>query len=103
MKNNIHKEVENAFAAISFLKKGEMNPFFKHKVLQRVANEKEETHPPFSWYKPQLQWATLSIILLLNVGAVLYASSNTNVSLTSDIELFAQEYSLQSSSNAILK
>jgi hypothetical protein len=101
-KETIHIEIEKTFNAIENIERVEVNHFFKHKVLQRIAKEQEEKQLLFSWLTPQFQLATLSVILLLNVGAIFYAFSNTNNTVTTDLDTFAQEYSLQSSSSSIL-
>ena len=103
-KENIHKQVEDTFKVLNTIDKVEVNHFFKHKVLQKLNAEKEQKSSVFSWFTPQLQFATLSIILLLNFGTLFYVYNNTveNSNSTSDIEAFAQEYSLQSESNSIL-
>lgn len=107
MKNKeyINQQVEETFKVLDTIKEVEVNHFFKHKVLQKLNAEKVEKKSVFSWFTPQLQLATLSVILLLNAGTLFYVftnSANSNTSSTS-IETFAQEYSLQSDSNSILK
>ncbi|WP_158837913.1 hypothetical protein [Polaribacter sp. L3A8] len=103
-KKDINQQVDDAFKALDNIKKVEVNHFFKHKVLQKLNAEKEEKTPVFSWFTPQLQLATLSVILLLNFGTIFYAFNNSSqsASSTSDIKTFAQEYSLQSDSSSIL-
>ncbi|AUC22965.1 MULTISPECIES: hypothetical protein [Polaribacter] len=101
---HINQEVEDTFKVLNTIEKVEVNHFFKHKVLQKLNAEKEEKKPIFAWFTPQLQLATLSIVLLLNFGTIFYAFNNSGESdsSTSDIEVFAQEYSLQSDSSSIL-
>jgi hypothetical protein len=106
MKNKeyINQQVEDTFKVIDAIKDVEVNHFFKHKVLQKLNAEKEEKKSIFSWLTPQLQLATLCVVLLLNAGTLFYVFTNsTNNTVTStSLETFAQEYSLQSDNNSIL-
>ena len=101
-KEYINKQVEDTFKVLDTIDKVEVNHFFKHKVLQKLNVEKEVKETIFSWFSPQLQLATLSVILLLNFGTLFYAFNNQEENTTSDIDTFAQEYSLQSEYNSIL-
>ena len=103
-KENINQQVKDTFKVLESIDKVEVNHFFKHKVLQKLNEEKEEKKSILSWFTPQLQLATLSVVLLLNLGTIFYAynSSAKDLKTTSDIEAFAQEYSLQSNSSSIL-
>ncbi|PWG05373.1 hypothetical protein [Polaribacter aquimarinus] len=101
-KEHINKEIQDTFKVLENIEKIEVNHFFKHKVLQRMNAEKVEKQTIFSWFTPQLQLVTLSIILLINCATVFYVFSDTETSSSSTIEEFAQEYSLQSNSNSFL-
>ena len=103
-KEHINKQVEATFNALNSIDKVEVNHFFKHKVLQKLNAEKEVKSSVFSWFTPQLQLATLTVVLLLNFGTIYYAFNNTNsaVNTASDIEIFAQDYSLNTESVSIL-
>ena len=103
-KKDINQQVDDTFKSLEAIKKVEVNHFFKHKVLQKIQAEKEVKQPVFSWFTPQLQLATLSVVLLLNIGTIFYAFNNSSQSTSSasDIKTFAQEYSLQSDSSSIL-
>ena len=98
----IEENINAAFKALESIEEVKVNHFFKHKVLQQLENQKEEKSPVFGWFTPKLQLATLAVVLLLNVGSILYAFSaqenNTEVSL----ESFAQEYNLQSETTSLL-
>lgn len=102
MKNKeyINQQVEGTFKVLDTIEKVDVNHFFKHKVLQKL-QEKEEKNTTFSWFSPQLQLATLSLVVVLNVSAILYAFSTNNNTDTS-LEAFAQEYSLYTETNSIL-
>jgi hypothetical protein len=49
---------------------------------------------------PQFQLATLSLILCLNIGTIFYAFSSSKE--TTDLNIFAKEYALQTNTNSIL-
>ncbi|WP_166384534.1 MULTISPECIES: hypothetical protein [unclassified Polaribacter] len=103
-KEDINQQVAATFKALETIEKVDVNHFFKHKVLQKLNEEKEVKQSIFSWFTPQLQLATVSIVLLLNFGTIFYAFNNfqESTSTTSDIELFAQDYSLQTDNDSIL-
>jgi hypothetical protein len=98
----INKAVEDTFKVLDSIEEVKVNHFFKHKVLQQIENQKVENTSIFRWFTPQLQLATLSVILLLNLGALFYSYSKNNTSNTSNLESFAKEYALQSETNSIL-
>lgn len=104
MKNKeyINEQVDNTYKVLEAIKKVEINHFFKHKVLQQLNENVEENKSVISWFTPQLQMATFCVVLLLNVGTIFYAFSSSEVKNNSNIETFAQEYSLQSKNNSIL-
>jgi hypothetical protein len=101
-KEHINKQIADSFKVLDEIDRVEVNHFFKHKVLQKIKAEKTINKPVFSWFTPQIQLATLGLILLLNVSAIFYAYSSTEVSVGSDINTFAEEYSLKTNSNSIL-
>jgi hypothetical protein len=98
----IEENIHAAFKSIENIEEVKVNHFFKHKVLQQLENQQEEKVPVFGWLTPKLQLATLAVVLLLNIGSILYVFSsqenNTEVSLDS----FAQAYNLQSDTTSIL-
>lgn len=105
MKNkiNINNQVEDTFKVLDSIEKVDVNHFFKHKVLQKLKAEKEVKQTVFSWFTPQLQFASLALIVLLNASAIFYSyNSVDSTSSESALETFAQEYSLQSIDNSIL-
>jgi hypothetical protein len=99
--NNINN-IEDLFEVLDTIQEVKVNHFFKHKVLQQLENQKEEKPKIFGWLTPQLQLATLGLILLMNVSAVLYAYSSQDESSDNSLESFAQEYSLQSETTTLL-
>ncbi|MFT4575841.1 MAG: hypothetical protein ACI9SI_000753 [Polaribacter sp.] len=106
MKNKeyINQQVDDTLGVLNTIEKVDVPPFFRHKVLQKLKAEREVKQSVFNWFTPQLQYATLCVVLLLNFGTIFYAfnTSQKTGTTSSGIELFAQEYSLQSESNSIL-
>lgn len=100
-KELIKKKVEDTFNVLEDINKVEVNPFLKHKILQKL-NNVEEKKGVINWFTPQLQLAAFVIVLLMNASAIYYAFNSTEVTTTSDINSFAQEYSLQETSNSLL-
>lgn len=106
MKNKevINQQVEDTFKVLDSIEEVKVNHFFKHKFLQQINVEKAEKKSVFYWFTPQLQLATLCILLLLNFGTIFYLFNNSvdNTNTVYGIDAFAQEYSLQSENNSIL-
>ena len=102
-KQHINKQVEDTFKVLDSIEKVAVNHFFKHKVLQKMQTEKEVKQAVSIWFTPQLQLATLGLILVLNTTAIFYAYSSGEITSTeATIDTFAQEYSLQTTSSIIL-
>jgi len=102
-KEHINRQVEDTFKVLDAIENVEVNHFFKHKVLQKLNEEKEEKKSILFWFTPQLQLATLCVVILLNFGTIFYVfNSSSSSSNSTEIEAFAQEYSLQTSSTSIL-
>jgi hypothetical protein len=101
-KEQIDKQVEAAFNAIGAIEEVKVNHFFKHRVLQQIANQKVEKAKVFTWFTPQLQIASLALVVLLNASAILYAFSSQTTTSETSLESFAQEYSLQSETTFLL-
>jgi|TARA_B110000240_G_C13479193_1_gene444541 hypothetical protein len=101
--NDINKkEIEQTFKVLTQIVPVKVNPFFRHKILQEIAKEATLKQPLFSWLMPQLQLATLSLVLCLNIGAIFYVFSNSNETGTPTINIFAKEYALQTNASSIL-
>ena len=97
----LEKKVEINFNVLDSIEEVKVNHFFKHKVLKALQNQKEEKPKVFIWFTPQLQWATLGLILLMNVSAVLYTFSSQEEASNMSLDNFAQEYSLQSETTSL--
>ena len=98
----IEENIHAAFKSIENIEEVKVNHFFKHKVLQQLKNQQEEKVPVFGWFTPKLQLATLAVVLLLNVGSILYAFSSHENNTEVSLESFAQTYNLQSDTTSIL-
>ncbi|PQJ78871.1 hypothetical protein [Polaribacter porphyrae] len=101
-KNDIENKVEDTLNVLDTIKEVKVNHFFKHKVLQQIQHQKEEKKPLLYWLTPQIQVVAIAAVFLLNISTIFYAfSSNKDIS-TNEIENFAQEYALQSSTTYLL-
>lgn len=96
-------ENNNTFDILDEIQEAKVSPFFKNKVLNAIREQKEEKVPLFGWFSPQLQLATLALILCINALALIYSVdfSQTDQEL-SGIEAFVQDYSLESDSGISL-
>jgi hypothetical protein len=101
-KEQIEKNIEATFKVIDTIEEVKVNHFFKHKVLQKLENHKEEKSKVFEWFSPQLQIATLGFVLLMNISAFFYAFSSKEQTFDMNMETFAKEYSLQSETTSFL-
>ena len=96
-------ENNNTFDILDEIQEAKVSPFFKNKVLNAIREQKEDPVPLFGWFSPQLQLATLALILCINALTIIYSFdfSETHQELTG-IEAFVQDYSLESDSNISL-
>jgi hypothetical protein len=95
-------EENNTFDILDEIQEVKVNPFFKNKVLNAIREQKEDQVPLFGWFSPQLQLATLALILCINALAIIYSlqGTETNQEL-SGIEAFVQDYSILDSDTTI--
>jgi hypothetical protein len=101
-KEDIIQQVAATFKVLETIEEVKVNYFFKHKVLQQLNNQEEEKTSILVWFTPSLQLATLALVVLLNTSAVFYVFSFQEQNSVDSLDIFAQEYSLQSESNSIL-
>ena len=101
-KEHVNQQVIAAFKVLDTLEELKVNPFFKHKVLQQLNNQKEEKTSILAWFTPSLQLATLALVVLLNTSAVFYAFSLQEQNSVDSLDTFAQEYLLQSQATFLL-
>lgn len=101
MKSNseIQKKVKDTFDAVSSIEKVNVSPFFKEKVMQQIRNASNDTEVVSNpWFTPSLQFATLIVLVALNVIA--YMNIN-NSNYETNIEEFAETYGLSSDTETI--
>lgn len=101
-KQEIEQNIDATFNALEAIEEVNVNHFFKHKVLQKIELEKAEKSKVLGWFTPQFQLATLGLILMLNISAVVFAYASHKENTTVSLESFALEYSLNSETNSIL-
>jgi hypothetical protein len=101
-KEQVEQNVADTFKVLDAIEEVKVNHFFKHKVLQQLENVKEEKPKVLTWFTPQLQLATLSVMLLINLSTFFYVYSSQNETSEVTLENFAKEYALQSETNSIL-
>ena len=104
METDKHKPIENnnTFDILDEIQEVKVNPFFKNKVLNAIREQKEEKVPLFGWFSPQLQLATLALILCINALTIIYSLQGTESNQElSGIEAFVEDYSLLDSDTTI--
>ncbi|MFS4492181.1 hypothetical protein [Maribacter sp. 2308TA10-17] len=97
MKNrpNIDQLVEDALDSVSNIDTAKTPPFFKEKVLNRMAQqdvEKAEGVRYLNWFTPRYQAAALLCFVILNAFALL--SYNSDSDYGENVENFAEVYGL---------
>lgn len=94
-KSNIDRLVEDTLESTSSIDSVKAPPFFKEKVLQRIAqkdNQKATSVRYVDWFTPRYQAAALVCLLILNTFALLsYKNDNA---YTEKVENFAEVYGL---------
>lgn len=88
----------NTLDILDAIQEVQVSPFFKNKVLNKIEQQKEAKESIFSWFSPQLQFASLALVICINVTTIYFSISNTQDSQeqVSGIESFVQEYQLDS-------
>lgn len=96
-KTEINQNIKAAFNSLKQIQKVPVSGNFTSSVLDKIKLKEDKTLYVTRWFSPQLQIAAISLILLLNLGAIIYSVNTTDVKNinSSDIELFAREYALQ--------
>ncbi len=96
MKTEEFKQLETTLEVLDKIQQVNVSPFFKQQVMQRLVVEKEEVPLLFPWFSSRYQWATLVLLLMLNISAVFYKLSTTSATEQeeSPLETFAQTYQL---------
>lgn len=102
MENEIHKEVVETLNVVDKIEKVSVSPFFAHKVMQKITEEKEAKQKAvMPWFSTSFQLAAIALVLVINAVVLLYYFKDTN-KITPSVDGFAQEYALQDQSNYIL-
>lgn len=97
--NNKPIDENNTFDILDEIQEVKVSPFFKNKVLNQLREQKEEKVPLFTWFTPQLQLATLALVLCMNALTIFYSLNIEEGAQEemSGIEAFMNDYSLDSS------
>ncbi len=93
-KKNMNRLVEETLNSVSGIETVKTPPFFKDKVLNRMAQsaiEKEEGVSILYWFTPKLQAAVLVCFVVINTVAVL---SFTTDNYVENVQDFAEVYGL---------
>ena len=101
--SKITNEADKMIDVLDEIQEVNVSPFFKNKVLHAIQSEKESKETYLSWFGPQLQLASLALILCLNLSVIYYCfyEIETQQSPT-DFESFVQDYNLDSSNSFTL-
>ena len=93
-KKNMNRLVEETLNSVSGIETVKTPPFFKDKVLNRMAQsaiEKEEGVPILNWFTPKFQAAALVCFVVINTVALLsYSTDNYG----ENVQDFAEVYGL---------
>ena len=96
-------ENNNTFDILDEIQEVKVSPFFKNKVLNSIRQQEEEKVPLFGWFSPQLQLATLAMLLCINAFTIIYSLDlEDSGQELSGIEAFVQDYSLNSDNSISL-
>ena len=104
MEKNIHQLVEETLKSIDGIKPVEANPFFATRFNARLDKHLQPQGFVLPFRRPVLVLATLLLLLIMNV-ALLSSSgkeqttSSSNNSANTSLQNFANEYSLNTSTN----
>ncbi|MEQ6124220.1 hypothetical protein AAON49_08480 [Pseudotenacibaculum sp. MALMAid0570] len=105
MKTHKNKSIENnnTLDILDEIQEVKVSPFFKNKVLNTIRQQKEEKTPSFGWFTPQLQLATLALVLCINVLTIYFTFNSQETSQEiSGFEAFMEDYYLDSDNTLTL-
>ncbi|MBM1107765.1 hypothetical protein JQC67_16535 [Aurantibacter crassamenti] len=94
---NIDELVDETLESVSKIDKVKAPPFFKDKVLNRMAQQTEKSNEGIhylDWFTPKYQAAALICFVLLNTAVLL---SNTDDSYSENVSDFADVYGITKS------
>ena len=88
----INNKIEATIASAEKIEEATVSPFFKDKALRRMFSEKREKESQlWQWFTPQLQLATLLLIVAINVYVLVqFRITDYN----NDVSNFADSYGL---------
>lgn len=98
----IKQNIENTFNVLDTIEEVKVNHFFKHKVLKQLGNQNENKNSNVFGFTPKLQLAALCLVLLMNLSTTFHLFSLEGETVETNIDTFAQEYSLQSKTSSLL-
>ena len=85
-------KIDETFASLDKIKEVRISTSFKQNVFSKLESSKDKKST-FSWFTPQLQFAAMIVVLLINVSAILYSFSSEEQ--ISNFDAFAQEYNFE--------
>ncbi|WP_299526821.1 hypothetical protein [Winogradskyella sp.] len=89
---DITDKIEATLNSVDTIEEVSVSPFFKGKAMRQIfAEQKQEPKVLWSWLTPQVQLATLVLIVAINVFAVMQLR---NESYDNEISNFAESYGL---------
>jgi hypothetical protein len=65
----------NTLDILDAIQEVQVSPFFKNKVLNRREQQKEVKESSFSWFSPQLQFASLALVICIIVKKIFFSIS----------------------------
>lgn len=93
--NSIEKN--NTLDILDEIQEVKVSPFLKNQVLNKIREQKEDKVPLFGWLSPQLQLATILVILIVNATTIFYTlDAQDSSQQLSGFEAFMKDYSLDS-------
>lgn len=85
----INKKVNATLNAVDAIQEVKVSPFLKDRILNNLTAKVEENQKVWSWFTPKLQFATLIIVVLLNIYTYKILTSN---SYETSLEEFSDTY-----------
>ncbi|GAB4157304.1 MAG: hypothetical protein Tsb0033_09000 [Winogradskyella sp.] len=85
----INKKVNATLNAVDAIQEVKVSPFLKDRILNNLTTKVEENQKVWSWFTPKLQFATLIIVVLLNIYTYKILTSN---SYETSLEEFSDTY-----------
>ena len=98
--NNRENKIKKTFDVLDTIEEAKISPFFKDKVMQQLFSKKEQKQKLWSWFTPQLQFATLVCFIVLNSLAL--TQLETVVTTTTELDEFAQTYELFETEESVI-